>query len=176
MSRKWLLFFLTSRPGMLRGVRQERHQHEQAGRHLTGGKIPCLWHEDPTPHQGLRLCFRKGNWPGWREPDGCLAPTYGKNVKRLLSLLLFLHLSGTEGNGGAHRSARFHSWKCLGLCLSNILCGFVTLAKNDSGPARREKCGLFVGTCKKNTLKLALVRSAALKVSARSERSEASAF
>lgn len=21
---------------------------------------------------------------GWREPDGCLAPMYGKNVKRLL--------------------------------------------------------------------------------------------
>ncbi len=67
----------------------------------------------------------------------------GKNVKMLLSLLLFLHLYGAEGNGGIRRFDRFHSWKCLGLCLYNILCGFVTLAKNDSGPVRREKCGFL---------------------------------
>lgn len=152
MSREWLLFFLTSWPGMLCGVWQERHQHEQAGGHLTWRKIPRLWHEDPAPHQGLHLRFWKGNWPGWREPDGCLAPTYGKNVKRLLWLLLFLHLYGTEGNGGTCRIDRFHSWKCSGLCLSNILCGFVTLAKSDTGPARREECGFLWENARKTHL------------------------
>lgn len=83
-----IVIFLTPWPGMLRGVRQERHQHEQAGGHLTRGEITRLWHEDPACHQGLRLRFRKGNWPGWRQPDGCLAPMYGIHVKRLLSLLL----------------------------------------------------------------------------------------
>lgn len=100
--RDWERFSLASWPGMLCGVWQERHQHEQAGSHLTGGKIPRLWHEDPAPHQGLRLGFRKGNWLGWGEPDGCLAPMYGKNVKRLLSLslLLLLHFVGYRGKWG----------------------------------------------------------------------------
>lgn len=28
-------------------------------------------------------------------------------------------------------------------CLSDILCGIVTLAKADTGPVRREKCGFL---------------------------------
>lgn len=42
-------------------------------------------------------------------------PCTGKMSKGLLSLLLFLHLYGTEGNGGTRRYDRFHSWKCLGV-------------------------------------------------------------
>ena len=45
-----------------------------------------------------------------------------------------------RGNGGTHRFVHFHSWKCLGWCLSNSLCGFVSSSKNDTGPARKEKC------------------------------------
>lgn len=56
-----MIFFLTLCAGMLCGVWQEKHQHEQAGSHITGRKIPHLWHEDPAPHQRLRLCLRKGN-------------------------------------------------------------------------------------------------------------------
>lgn len=52
---------LTLCAGMLCRVWQEKHQHEQAGRHITGGKIPRLWLEDPARHQRLRLCIRKGN-------------------------------------------------------------------------------------------------------------------
>lgn len=138
-----LLFFLTSCPGMLRGVWQERHQHEQAGGHLTGGKIPRLWHEDPAPHQGLRLCFRKGNWvERARRMFGSYV--WEKCQKVITMIITFLHWCGTEGNGGTRRSDRFHSWKCSGLCLSNILRGFCdTWPKLTVWPARREKCGFL---------------------------------
>lgn len=59
-SDSFILFFF-SWLGMLCGVWQERHQHEQAGGHFTGGKIPRFWHEDPAPYQRLRLGFWKGN-------------------------------------------------------------------------------------------------------------------
>lgn len=152
-------------------VWQERHQHEQAGGHLTGGKIPRLWHEDPAPHQGLRLCLWKGNWPGWGQPDGRLAPMYGKNVKRLLLLVLLLQLHGSRGKGGTRRFDRFHSWKCLGLCLFNILCGFVTLAKKEHGPVRRERCSFLWENAQRNTIKSTLGHKPAQQVFARSERS-----
>ena len=138
-------FFLTSWLGVLRGVWQERHQHEQAGGHLTGGKIPCVRHEDPAPHQGLRLRFRKGNW------HGCRA-MYGNNVQRLFSMLFLLHLCGTEGIGATHRFECFHSWKRLGSCLSNNFCGFLLPAKNDTEPVRQEKCGFLWGNAGKTHL------------------------
>lgn len=142
------VIFLTPWPGMLRGIRQERHQHEQAGRHVTGGKIPCVWHEDPACHQGICLCFRKGNWPGGRGlPEGCLAPMYGKHVKEgfiIISAFLYYYLYGLEWNGCTCVFDHFYSWKCFGLCLSNILYGFVRLAKNDIGQVRRNK-GCFCG-------------------------------
>lgn len=110
------------------------------------GKFHVFDMRTQHPTKGFASVSEKVIDSGRREPDGCLAHMYGKNVKRLLSLLLFLHLYGTAGNGGTQRFDRFHSWKCLGLCLSSILCGFVTLAKNDTGPARRE-VWLFVGKC-----------------------------
>lgn len=53
---------------------------------------------------------------------------------------LYCYLYGSEWNGCTCPFDRFHSWKCLGLCLSNILCGFVTWAKNDTEQVRRKKC------------------------------------
>lgn len=87
--RHWLLLPLTSRPGVLCGVRQERHQHEQASDDLTGGKIPRLRHADAAPHQGLCFCCRKGNWTGSSEPHVCV---WGQcHCSKVTTPLLFLH-------------------------------------------------------------------------------------
>lgn len=85
-----VVFSLMSWAGLLCGVWQERHRHEQAGGHFPGGKIPRLRPQDPAPHQGFCLSLWKGTVsdPGWSQTDGCLAPTDGKNVTDSLSLLL----------------------------------------------------------------------------------------
>lgn len=77
-----------------------------------------------------------------------------KNVKRLVSLLflLVLHLYSTEGNGAHVVLTAFTAGSVWGLCLSNFRCGFVTLAKNDGGPARGEKCGFLWENARKTHL------------------------
>lgn len=73
---------LTLCAGLLCGVWQEKHQHEQAGGHITGGKIPRLWPEDPARHQRLRLCVRKGNRRV--ETASWSKRRWGSNFKRVL--------------------------------------------------------------------------------------------
>lgn len=83
---------------------------------------------------------------GWREPDGCLAPMYGKNVKRLLPWLLLFYIGVVRREMGAHVVLTVFTAGSVRACVClTSSAAFVTPGQNWQFGRRGERSAAFCG-------------------------------